>query len=418
MLPDWLGESEDPPLPGERIALKAARSELSVDEALADTAIPLPSMPVNASWPQSLGNATGVSGNLALNASISRRFSITPGEGAPFDAPLLPAPIVAAKVIYSMDGESHISAHQLHENGATLLWQSNVLVKEDDATPQIGGGLAWSRGRLFVTGTEGRFVALDSRDGSPLWQKNLLLPLRTPPRLYGNKILLLTADNQLLCLQQSNGSLLWSHQGISDITVPLHAAVPAVRDGVVLVTYSTGEVVALDQQNGQVLWSDQVRISSDENDVKSRSHVSPIMASGLSFLGSSERLAAYETSSGRRVWEREVPVKRAPWLAGNTLFLITPQSQIVAIRGTDGGIHWIRELPAEDDGDVLLWNGPIVAGGRVWMVADNGWLLSLDPQTGRDAKITDITSGVMAPPVIADNKMLLLTQESELLVFE
>jgi outer membrane protein assembly factor BamB len=417
LLPDWMGDSEAPPLPGDRISLTAARAAIMADEALADQPITLPQMPTNASWPQALGNATGVSGNLKLSSTPAIRYTLSPGDGTAFEAGLIPHPIIGGNKIFAMDGAGIISAYDA-ENPDRELWSSDLLHHDEDSSAQIGGGLAWARNRLFATGAEGRFVALDSDTGALLWKKSLKLPLRTPPRVSGDKIFLLTADNRLLALHQSDGSPLWSHQGIHDITVTLHAAVPAIRNRIVLVIYSTGEIMALDQESGQSLWSDQLHVSTRSDTLQTQSHVSPVMAQGLSFLSGSERIAAYETTSGRRVWEREVPVKQAPWLAGNSLFLQTTQQQIVAMRGTDGGIHWTTMLAEEEDGRPIHWHGPVIAGDILWMAGSHGALLGINPQTGEIAQKIRIPSGVMTRPVIANSRMHLLTQDAEVIILE
>ena len=41
-LPDWFGDSEAPPLPGERISILALEQSLEPDEGIADVTVRLP----------------------------------------------------------------------------------------------------------------------------------------------------------------------------------------------------------------------------------------------------------------------------------------------------------------------------------------------------------------------------------------
>lgn len=412
LMPDWLGESEKPPLPGERISLARYQRDLVPDDALKDVEIVTPEMPVNAAWPQALGNVAAVSGNLAFSEQPSVVDDGTIGEGVGFISSLIPAPVLAGQLIFAMDGSGTVSAHMVDDLD-TIAWQSSILASEESGDTLIGGGLGYSQGILFAVGNDGAVAAFNAQTGEMLWKKEWLLPLRSPPRITPLVVLVLTADNQLLALDRNSGELQWSHQGISEVTLPLHSTVPALRDGVILTSYSSGEIVALDHETGAPIWSDSIMSSSSRDSTKTFRHISPLMASGLSFAGSSESISAFETATGRRLWEREVPVADAPWLAGNTLFLLTTENEVVAMRGTDGGIHWVRALPQPED-ETILWHGPIVAGNKVWIVGNNGMMLGLNVQDGSGSGTVEIPSGVLTAPIVANHQMYVVSRDAHL----
>src|SRR5262245_43821116 len=54
----WFGESEKPPLPGERVSALQLNRQLNVDPELADTDVILPAPYVNDAWAQPGGNQT------------------------------------------------------------------------------------------------------------------------------------------------------------------------------------------------------------------------------------------------------------------------------------------------------------------------------------------------------------------------
>ena len=68
---------------------------------------------------------------------------------------------------------------------------------------------------------------------------------------------------------------------------------------------------------------------------------------------------------------RAIAGMEMPWLAGETLFVLSLDGRLYAIRRNDGAIRWIAELPgalpfgsvvAED---IPRYVGPVVAGGKV-----------------------------------------------------
>ena len=51
LLPDWLGQPEAPPLPGERISVLELDALPAADPRIAALAVPLPRPRVNRAWP-------------------------------------------------------------------------------------------------------------------------------------------------------------------------------------------------------------------------------------------------------------------------------------------------------------------------------------------------------------------------------
>jgi outer membrane protein assembly factor BamB len=100
-------------------------------------------------------------------------------------------------------------------------------------------------------------------------------------------------------------------------------------------------------------------------------------------------------------------------LAGNYLFLQTPDAQLVAIRGIDGMMPWIVPL-ISPDGKATSWRGPVVAGNAVWLVNNRGKLVSFDPQTGKVRQSIDVADDMMTTPVIADKSMYLVDEDAKL----
>jgi outer membrane protein assembly factor BamB len=317
--------------------------------------------------------------------------------------------------VFAMDGAGHISAHHQTEL-QKIYWKSALLAQDEDEDEGtlLGGGLAWANGAIFAANDQGVVAALSGSDGKKRWLKELGLPLRSPPRVAGRYVLILTADNQLLCLMQSSGEMVWSHRGMSEMAGKLHDAPPVVRDGMVMVSYSSGETVALDLATGNPLWTENLAGSSQQVDANQFSATSPLMATGLSFAASSQSLTALESETGRRLWERRVPVQTAPWLAGNYLFLQTPEAELLAIRGIDGMIPWITSLKAGADAQEINWYGPVVAAGRIWLSHDNGKLIAFNAKTGEEQLEVEIPSGVMTSPVIAEKAMYLIDSDANL----
>src|SRR5690606_18542238 len=107
---DWFGDPEEPPLPGQRIAILAYERGLRADPALADVPVRLPEPYVNPEWSQPGGSATHAMYHLSLSANPRRAWSADVGEGSGDVAQLLAQPIVVGETVSTMDARSLVSA--------------------------------------------------------------------------------------------------------------------------------------------------------------------------------------------------------------------------------------------------------------------------------------------------------------------
>ena len=77
-----------------------------------------------------------------------------------------------------------------------------------------------------------------------------------------------------------------------------------------------------------------------------------------------------------------------PWLAGNTIYVVTIDGRLFALRRNDGEVRWIAELPdalpvgviASDT--VPRYVNPVVASGQVFVIGRGGTAHVFDAQTG------------------------------------
>jgi outer membrane protein assembly factor BamB len=81
-----------------------------------------------------------------------------------------------------------------------------------------------------------------------------------------------------------------------------------------------------------------------------------------------------------------------------------------ALARKTGKTRWVATLP-----DDRLWNGPIVAGGKVWAVSSKGLLVGLDARTGEIGTKTALDNPVFIPPVVASGRMYVLTDKANLI---
>src|SRR5690606_29064237 len=78
----WFGESDDPPLPGERISVLSDGRSLAADPRAADLPVALPRAIANEEWRQAGATPDHAPQHLALPESVSLAWSRSIGSGA------------------------------------------------------------------------------------------------------------------------------------------------------------------------------------------------------------------------------------------------------------------------------------------------------------------------------------------------
>jgi outer membrane protein assembly factor BamB len=419
LMPDWLGKPEAPPLPGVRISVLELDALPRADPSIADLAVRLPRPRLNQEWPQVGGYADHSMQHLEAPGPLARLWTADVGEGASDDRRLLAPPVVAGGRVYSLDPKGTITAVKA-DNGARL-WQVNVVpaVEKDGA---FGGGLAYGGGILFATTGAGEVVALNPETSGEYWRVWVGAPVRAAPSYSEGRVFVVNYDNKLYALDARTGETLWTHSGIAEETQLLGSASPAIADGLVVVAYSSGEIYALRVENGRQVWSDTLGFGGQFGPMASLGDINghPVIDNGLVYaVSQAGRLVAIDLRNGERLWEQDYSSVQTPWIAGDFLYMVTSEGDVLCLSRSDGRIRWVRPLPRyedpEDRLDPIFWSGPLLVSDRLIVVGSHGEALSISPYTGRYLGRVTMPGDVELAPIAANGLVYVLTNDGELI---
>jgi outer membrane protein assembly factor BamB len=415
---EWFGTPEDPPLPGERIAILDLDRTLAPDPAISDRRVVLPEPFANPAWPQAGGPPEHAAYHLALSDSPQPVWRVDIGEGSDDDARILTQPVVADGLVYTLDAVSTVSAFDV--DSGELRWRVD-LEPEDEDDGYFGGGIAHAEGRLFVTTGFARVFALSASDGEVIWDVRLPTPLRAAPTVADGRVFVLSLDNRLEALSVEDGRQLWVHSSIQEATGLVGAASPAVSGYVVVAPFSSGDLIALQAQNGRVLWNESLASLRRFDQVDNIAHIRglPVIDRGLVIaIGNSGRMAAIDLRRGLRAWELDLGGTETPWAAGDFIFVVSSTGQVVCLARNSGRVRWVQNLPRfedpEDQDDPIFWRGPVLAGERLIVAGSNGQMLMLSPFDGEILSQTMLDDAVAVSPVVAGGTLFVLTENATL----
>ena len=427
------GSKPKTPTIGERIAVLSSESSIQVDPALADVPIVLPPAEANADWTQPGGNAAKSMGHLALGTSLARAWSAKIGQGSETRARLASGPVIANGRVYTIDTRAVVRAFDVrtgaeiwaHPVGDPKERRGGVSFWTGESTGAhgilFGGGVSFDNGRIYAVSGLGDVEAIDAGTGATIWRIRPAGPLRGAPTIANDNVYVITQDNQLFALNPADGKVRWNAAGTFETAGVLGAASPAAAQGTVVAGFSSGELNAYRYENGRIVWQDALTRTSISTAVATISDIDaePVIDQGRVYaLGQGGRMVALELNTGQRIWEINAAGLNTPWVAGDWIYAVTDQGQLMAMARTTGKVKWLTQLrhykDEEDKKGVIRWVGPILAGDRLIVANSRGEIANVNPLDGTIQSTVDTGMSISLPMAVAGGTLFVLHDEGRL----
>jgi len=407
------------PVLGNRVSILTRETGVVVDPALADVAVTVPEAQDNAEWTQPGGNPGKVMVNVAYSGALSRIWSAKVAGSSP-QARLAASPVVSNGKLYVIDTQATVHAYDA--NSGAQLWATDVSEKGNGKS-MFGGGVSVFNDRLFATNGVGDVAALDAANGSIVWKQRPGGPLRGSPTVAFGQVYVMSQDNQVFALNQADGALVWQESGTLEATAVFGVAAPAAGQGTVIAGFSSGELSAYRYENGRQIWGDALSRTSIATSVATLTDIDadPVIDRGRVFaIGQGGRMASYELVTGQRIWEITIAGISTPWVAGEWVYVVTDDAKLLCIARSTGKIRWISQLrrfrveKEKKNKDPVRWTGPVMAGGKLYLVSTLGLLAQVDPANGSIVTEKDMDAPITLRPVVANGTMYVLADNGSL----
>lgn len=411
---------KEAPLEGEREFVLERPQILRIDPQVRRVDVKIPESIALQNWSQTGAYADHAAMHLALPEIVTRAWRKKVSSTSGSDEKLLNPPVVGDGKVYTLTTDHEIVA--LEAESGKELWTRELEVTEEDLN--VAGGLAYVGGSLYVTLGTGQVYALDGAEGQNLWMYDTGAPVRSAPTVAEGKIFVVSHDNKLHALSSVDGTLLWQHSGIEESIALLGGASPAVSEGVVVVPYSSGELYALSATTGKYMWHEALsfRVGADPASALVDAESSPVIVGDMVYAVNHQgRLSAFDLKSGRRIWSRELSSTQMPWVSGNMIYVVTDVNELVAVHRQTGAIKWIENLGLRsmlDEDEPVNWAGPLLAGGRLIVVASDGMAASYKPENGKRLAMVRLREAVSIPPIIAGGSLYFLTDKGRIISYK
>ncbi|RYH10453.1 quinoprotein [Tropicimonas sp. IMCC6043] len=426
----------DPPLPGERFDVRTPLEVIEAgDVSPVEVGIPPVGAPVagdvafgasaqvnHSEWTHRGGSATHRIQHPALGANLTPVWSTSIGSGDSRKAHITADPVVGAGRIFTLDSRSQVMAHSL---GGATQWSRDLTPASDNNSDGSGGGLAYGDGRLFVTTGFGRLHALDPATGQTLWVQGFDAPVAGAPTVRDGMVYVASRDNRAFAVRADNGRLAWDLPAVPSPTATVNGAGPAVDSRLAIFPFGSAELVGA-QRDGQRSWATTLagrrrgRAYSLISDISS----DPVIVGDRVYVGSpSGRIAALDLATGGRIWTATEGAMSPVWVDGGSVFAVTDLEQLVRLNASTGEVIWAVDLPGFKSQrprryrDVYAHYGPVLAGNRLIVASDDGYIRSFNPRDGSLISAVEIPGGATTNPVVVNRTLYLVTTKGQLVAY-
>lgn len=399
------------------------RTDANSEVANQSKPISLPRQTVNANWAQTHGLQAQRTTHPALSAAPQLAWVTSIGEGDARRQRITARPVVADGKIFTLDSAAQVSA--VSPSGQ-VLWQSDLIPSREGAGQATGGGMAFDKGVLYISSGYGVLTALDATSGKQIWRQELEATGSGDPIVRDGLVYLVAGDDTGWAVHTSDGRIAWQVEGAPSPSNVLGAPAPVIAGDYVIFAFGSGDLVASFKRGGVRRWNASVAGQRVGTTLARISDVTgaPVVVGKRAFVGNhSGRTVAIDTDNGDRIWTANEGAIGPVWPVGGSLFQISDRNQLLRLDAASGAVIWAVDLPGylKDKpgkrGEVVAHYGPIVAGGQVVVVSNDGQMRLFDPRDGSLARTVEVPGGATTDPVVAGNTLYVVSSKGDLLAF-
>lgn len=418
---------DDEILPGKRESIRPVvdAAETTGSDSVVNEARPisLPALSNNAQWTQAFGTPSTRVSHPALNTPLTETWATDIGAGDSRRFRITASPIVAGGRIYTLDAETLVTATS---TGGEVIWQTDIKPDRDKDGQATGGGLAFADGRIYATSGYGAVVALEAASGNEIWRQRLEGSASGAPTVFGSIVYLTAGDDRGWAISAEDGRQLWTLVSSPDVNNVLGAPAPAVENDLAIFAFGSGEVQGVFRRGGLRRWDASVSGERPGTALASVGDVTaaPVISGNSVYVGNqSGRTVALDLGSGARKWTAPEGAVGRIVPAGDSVFIVSEQNELLRLKASDGSVIWSVDLPKflssrpSRQSSVVAHHGPVLAGGLLHLASDDGLIRSFDPVSGALVGSVEINGGATSEPVVAGGVMYVVSQKGRLHAF-
>jgi|APTNR8051073442_1049403.scaffolds.fasta_scaffold01844_4 outer membrane protein assembly factor BamB len=413
----------------DRIAVLPSDQGQNADPELANIEVTIPAAISLASWPNSGGIPTNAPQNLAGDGALSVFWRAKMGAGANKTQALVSKPIIADNKIYTLD--AHLTVHASAQANGRRVWSKSIggvsgsRFKRRGDSDIMGGGIAFDNGQIFATTGFGSVVALNAATGAINWQISLGSPVHAAPFAHSGRVFVVATNSEYFAIDARNGEIQWTQSALPETTRVLTSSSSAIVGDTLVTPFPSGELIASLPANGRKLWSDNLSRTNSGTSLSAINDIAghPVILDGVVYGASqSGVVVAVDLRTGIRSWQADFGSIQSPWVSGNSVYIVTTESQLICINRETGTIKWIKQLAAFENirkhKDRITWSGPLMVASRLVLGSSKGQIIEVNPQSGEIVNTISARGQFFIPPISVDGVVYFYSNDGDIVALK
>jgi outer membrane protein assembly factor BamB len=325
--------------------------------------------------------------------------------------------------VFTLDSRATLTATA--SNGATL-WHTDIASpgdRDDDAT---GAGLAVEGKVVFAATGFAELVALDTATGAVLWRQDFDAGVGGAPTVADGTVYALARDGSAWAIDARDGKVIWQVGGTPGVAGMSGVSAPAIAGKLVIFPFASGEMLAVDRATGTPVWQARVAGARPGRGYAIVSDLTgdPVVIGNTVYAGSSAgKLGAFDATTGETLWTADEGAVSPVQVAGGALYLISDEAKLVRLDAATGATVWAQDLPyyvkdkIKRQREIYVNLGPVLAGGKLFVVSSDGLVRSFDPASGGLIGQADLPGGAATDAIVAGSTLYVVSRNGQLHAF-
>ena len=317
-------------------------------------------------------------------------------------------PVLVSGNLYVASAEGRVSS--VDAETGRVRWKR-------DLDLALSGGVGHHGNSIFVGASEGLVIRLSADDGSEIWRAPVSGEVLSAPQGDGRFVVAQTYDGKLMGFDYDSGEIRWTYTSDVPVLTLRGTGTPMIIGDNAVAGFADGKLIAVNLRSGNVAWEARIAIPQGTSEIERIVDIDGSMAlqgTELYVASYQGRLAAVDTRSGRRLWQRNVSSVSGVGVGFGNVYVADDDGTVSAFLRNGQGVRWqnielgFREL-----------SRPTPVNSYVAVVDFEGYLHLLSQVDGEIVGRTKVDSdGARADMIASGNRLFVYTNGGKLKAYD
>jgi len=277
---------------------------------------------------------------------------------------------------------------------------------------------------LIVSDNLGYLYNIDLESGKLIWAKNYGIPFRSNIKIDDGYLFLINQDNKFYIIQKNNGEKKIDIETFPSFLKNNHQAsisIDPIKKNVYFIT-TAGDVYSLNYKTNTINWLYKTTLRDFEKKVD-LFFSSPIIYKEDSIIVStSVSTISLNTLNGALNWELPFSTYLRPVVLREFIFLVSKDGFILSLDRETGRVIWSNNLfnkskkfNKQKIGEI---NSLMLISNQIFMTTSKGYFLFANYQNGKIINYAKVDkTGFFTKPIVANKNIYIVNRKMRVLVF-